>query len=422
MGKRRNIDIILVIYGVTLMSMLLFLYKSSAVLNYVRYLYTLFMIIVTIAQGYIYKNIKIFNILGLFLLHTILFGFILVPSTAMDSAVFDNVKEIAVFWLFVFTTAQYIHRKQLIKEFILISQFCVSLFMDFCYFRHFNGIAPLKFISGIFGTDGRVRFSFGLSASNRAAYLAVASIILIYIVLKEKIWVQMKIGKVFDFYRLFLIGSLFVGVLVLLSTQTRGGILAVFVFLLINNFVNSKKIRKYVGSQIKNKIFIISYIMIIACFAGYLYYVIQISASRSAYLGIALNVYKKLANKWVGLGYVPFSSFLSNTMGWGTTALDCYYVYIICSTGIGGAIIIFGALIYTLNQFMKSYFDGETDMIGNATIAIYITLLIIGFSETMVVAPWVPHNYIFWILFLLVLLNAKENRKKITKQNEDYLV
>lgn len=415
MIKNRKIDIILVVYGVTLMSMLLFLYRARSVLNYIRYLYTIFMLIVTITQRYIYKCKQIFIVIGMFLIHTILFGMIFVPSTVPKSAVFDNVKEIVILWVFVFTTALYIHNRQLVNEFLLVSQFCVSLFVDFCYIRHFNGIAPFKFLGGLFKTEERVRFSFGLSASNRAAYLAVASIVLTLIVLKEKKWLKMEIRNTFDVYKVFLIGSMCVGVLVLFSTQTRGGILAVFIFMFLNAFMNSRKSKEYKISPVRKQICIISYIILITLFIGYLYYVLQVSASRSAYLGIALDAYKKLANKWIGLGYVPFSAYLNDTMGWGTTALDCYYVYIICSTGIIGTIIILGTLMYILNQLIRCYFENTTDSIGNASIAIFIVLLVIGFSETMVVAPWVPHNYVYWILILLVLLNSKELGKKDRK-------
>lgn len=415
MIRRRNFDIVLLVYAVTLMSMLLFLYRTNAVLNNVRYLYVVFMITITLMQGVIYKNKQVLNVIGAFLIHTILFGFLIIPATASFTIIFDNGKELLILWTFVFTTSQYIYKNHLEKEFLLISQCCVSLFMDFCYLRHFNGIAPLKFFGGIFGVGNRVRFTFGLSAANRTAYLAVASIILILFVLKERCWI--RIGNRFDVYKFFLKGSLVIAVLIILSTQTRGAIIAIIAFICINVFLNSKWLSKFRGTHMSKRIRLRMSILIAIFYGGYAYYVFVVSGARSEFINQSWNAYKELSNQWIGLGYVPFSAFLTDSMGWGTTALDCYYVYIICTTGIIGAIIIFAILIYLLGCLFKAYFGGYSNSLGNASIALYLVLLFIGFSETMVVGPWIPHNYVYWILFMLVLMNSKnaQHRKEIVE-------
>lgn len=404
MYKRRGYDIVLLAYTMTLLSMLAFLYKSYSILNYIRYLYVAFMVVITITGKKIYKSKQVFLIIGTLLAHTVIFGFLIKSNTAPKYAIIDNCKEVIVLLVFVFTTAQYVYRRQLEKEFLLVSQFCISLFLDFCYLRHFNGIAPLKFIGGVFGTSDRIRFSFGLGASNRTAYLALASVIMIIMVLKGKSWI--KVGKRLDFYKLFLIISFFIGILVILSTQTRGAILSVIVFLVGYSLIDSPKIHRFIRNHGTYSIQLGVSVLLMSVFAGYAYYVFQLSGSRATYLGRNWDIFKEAGNHWTGLGYVPFSAFLSDTMGLGTTALDSYFIYIICTTGIIGGIIVFSVLIYQLLYFIKVYFSGNTNSIVNASIVIYLVLLFIGFSETIVIAPWVPHNYVFWILFLLVLMNA----------------
>lgn len=82
--------------------MCIFLQVPSPVINYIRYFYCLFIFAVVLFRK---KKISINKvalfIVGCFLLHTLLFGFIFIPSS-LHSGVIDNGKEMFMFWVFAF--------------------------------------------------------------------------------------------------------------------------------------------------------------------------------------------------------------------------------------------------------------------------------------------------------------------------------
>ena len=126
-------NIVLIFYGIALVSMCIFLQVSSPVINYIRYFYCLFIFAVVLFRK---KKISINKvalfIVGCFLLHTLLFGFIFIPSS-LHSGVIDNGKEMLMFWVFAFFTAQYVYETKKTKEFLLITYFVLSFFIDIVY-------------------------------------------------------------------------------------------------------------------------------------------------------------------------------------------------------------------------------------------------------------------------------------------------
>lgn len=409
MLKNRSENLVLIFYGITMMAMLSFMYYTFPSLNYIRYSYVALMIVLMFMRKKIYRNIRINSIVFLFLIHTVLFGYVIIPATVSNSVVHENSKEFLIFWFFVFTTVQYITNKNIEKKFLLISQFCISLFVNYCYIKNFNGLAPLRYIGSIFNVGNRVRFSFGLSAPNQMAYLSVASIIMILIVLKTLPQKRKNI------YTLYLYLSLIIDILVILSTQTRGAIFSIVLYMIFDRMLYSQKLNKNIQRGRIKQIWI-PIVVIAGIFSFlYLFYVLEAS-SRSYLLSLSLEAYKKLANPLFGLGYVNYWAFLNDAFYWGTSALDCYYVYIICTTGIIGALLALGPLIYMAIYYIKAYFSGYVDEMSRKYIIVYFVTLYIGFSETTVVGPWLPYNYVFWVLFLLSFVKIEKCKSLMRKE------
>ena len=108
MIKEKKIDVVLIAYGITLMSMLCFLYNKVPAINRIRYIYVFFIASVTIMQKMVIKNKQIFVLMGIFIFHTILFGFYVTPTKLLyRSFISDNGKEMLYFLFFVFFTAHY---------------------------------------------------------------------------------------------------------------------------------------------------------------------------------------------------------------------------------------------------------------------------------------------------------------------------
>ena len=283
-----------------------------------------------------------------------------------------------------------------------MSQFCVSLFVNYCYITHFNGLAPIKSLPYLFSEGERIRYTFGLGVTNRAAYLAFTALVLSDMVLRSQ--GGYKLRTKFTLYRAYLMISVAVSILVILSTQTRGAVLAAAVYLLI---AGKRFLKKRRGMR-----FILRWALPVG-FIIYAVYVFGIAFNRSEYLTTNWNIFWEQGNHWLGMGYVPFSGFLNDVFNLGTAPMDCYYLYIICTTGIVGVILIFCPLMYLYRKFagiiirgknMKKFFDEEF-------ILAFFILLFISFSESLLIAPFVSYSYVYWIGFILVLMDHQWERK-----------
>lgn len=395
---------VLFLYAVSLFLLSWWVLNPIPLFYNLHYYYSLFVfaVVVFLQRKIIASKIQLFCV-SMFMIHAVVFYFISF-STELQEKVLNNSKDFLLFWLFVFFTAQFIRQNHAEKTFLIVSQLISSFFINFCYITHFNGIAPIKFIGGFFGISGRVRFTFGLQATNRAAYLALASFILSYIVLNccmEKF--QKRTGIL---YKLYLWASMLVSVLVILSTVTRGALLAIIYFILISkSLVWFRRILQ----KCSPAIWAILFLLILGAYAAFVFQ----SEGRNANVVINYEVFKEYANPLTGLGFLPFSSFLTKSYGYDTWALDIYYLYILFSTGIVGFIMQMTALFAVLYGYLKMYLNGMMDRFTEYAFSLYILMLISGMSESNIVSPQSMYSYIYWIIFLLTLRSAKEKRRRI---------
>lgn len=406
MGNSKR-DLVIVLYTIVILLMCIFCLTGDARLNSVRYVYTIIMMGVTIRSSYIVKNKSVFVIVGLFVLHTLVFGYCCVPEN-ISSFVHDNAKEQLIFWIFVFTTANYVYRKRLTEQFLYISQMCMALLVDYSYITHFNGIAPIKFLPRLLqGGNNRVRFSFGFTSWNTMAYTAVAAIMLTIIVIRNR----RNIGKGIDFYWIFNSMSLLISILVVLSTQSVGAILAVGLYFFVIRMFDTK-------FRLLNKAFVSQLLKFRALLTvgslliTYAIYVLRISKSRSYWISLNSRIFNMYSNKLIGLGYTTFTGFLHDVFDYGTGPIDSYYVYILYSTGILGFAMIMIALTYMLFRYVKLYAAGRTDKLDDSIISLFIVILFICFNESSLVLPFESQTYIYWILFLLVFFKSDGVTKK----------
>lgn len=402
---------VLVFFAITLLSMYVFLSTLNGAVNYIRYLYVAVIAVFIIAvQKKIVANKAVAFVMGCFILHTLIFGFLLAPEDIAD-VVIDNGKEMLVFWLFIFFTAQYVWQKGLEKEFIMFAQLITSLFVNYCYVTNFNGIGPIKFLPSIFGIGGmRIRFTFGLGAVNRAAYIALASLVLSIIVWRECFDNKRLLSRYWTVYQLYVLASVLVAILVMLSTQTRGALLSAVLFWLVTKIMNKDKVFGIDPRRINWKLWSI---LILGAFFAYAYYVFFYAESRTDYLTINMDIFSEYANRWMGMGYAPFSAFLTQSFGYETGPMDCYYLYILCTTGIIGLIIVLLPIIFLLINFVRKYCHNTTNSLQNQDICLYLVLLYISFSECALAAPLSPYSYIYWILFFLALYRSSDGKREL---------
>lgn len=408
---------IILIYSVTLLSMFIFVKTVNPIVNYVRYAYVAFMgAYVVLKQKKFLFNKSLLAVVIFLVGHALLFGLIIVPGELSD-IISDNAKNVFFFWGFVVFTAQYVWMNGAEKQFLIASQIVTTLFMNYCYITNFNGIAPIKFLPQLFGESiQRIRFTFGLSATNRAAYIALASFILSVMVWRECFKGKKLLSFRWTMPEIYVFVSGLISVLVMLSTQTRGALLSAVLFFVLTEVMNRSDEWKLNPKKIDWKIYCIFIFVLIGICA---YFVLFNIDSRSEYLTTNLNVFMNHANKLVGMGYVPFNGFLTKVFEYETSPVDCYYLYIICTTGIIGAIMTFLPLLFILFRGIKQFCSNLTDALQNQYIGLYIVCIFTAFSESSFIAPYSPYSYTYWIMFFLFLLGRnKEQQKKLSYEGE----
>ena len=395
---------VLTFIGIFLLSIAFYSKTGNRFIYYIRYLFVLYMMFLTLKSGWIIKNKMFFMIVGLMMAHTMIFGFLIVPDT-LRTQIRDNGIAMCIFWLAIILTTQYVYKNGLEKHFLMCAQIFVSLFMNYCYITNFNGIAPIKFLPGLFGKAVRIRFTFGLSATNRAAYLAMASLVLSMIVWRVCLGKKSIINKKWTLYEIYILISGMISILVIISTQTRGAVLASVVFYVISRLLCSESIF-YRSWRKKTKYYIL--LCSVFIIVVYIYYVFIAGDNRSHFLQMNFDIFKSYANQLIGLGYVPFSGFLSDIFGYGTKPMDGFYVYIICSTGYIGALMIFLPLLMITIQYLKRIRLGQVDLMQKHIIALWICMLFVSATETNLINPSGVYSYIYWVLFLGFFFNRNE--------------
>lgn len=394
----------LFIYALVLLCMCITQIKTIKAVNYIRYIYCLFIFLLVIFK---YKKLSlnktIIVVLVFFLLHTLIFGFLLPPEN-LKSTVYDNGKEMLMFWVFVFFTATYVREERVEKYFLIITQIVISVFLLYCYLTNFTGIAPLKFIVNMFSDDlQRVRFKVGFESYNAAAFFGLSSFMISFIV--STVYFRLNtISNIYLFlYKLYLYVSEAVAILVILSAQTRMALLLIFVFLFLGFIAVNKNFQRK-----KRMIWIVYFIALGALYALAFYYLFFYGDSRSSYLTTNLEIYWENANKFVGMGYAPFSAFLTKSFGYETGPMDSYFLYILCSTGIIGLILILIPILIILIQYFIMFFSKNTTIFQNIVFVLFIVVLIESLSESNFIYSFNAYINVYWIFFFLAIMGKKQ--------------
>lgn len=396
-------------YFTLIMSLLMFLIKNNSMLFQFRYLYILGAIMLMVISGEIYIKRLVALIGSFFLLHNTLFGIVLRKSNISVLTV-DYTIQIFVFWGIVFLTSMLVYNYQVQNAFIVISQIAFSIIMNYSYIKHFNGLAPIKFLPNFFGVGDleRVRFQFGFVSTNSVAYLAMALFILTILVWSIEgdsnriIHSRSILGKI------YLLENIFLAIIVIISTGSRGALGGCCGFLIITYLLNKKYILGLPLRIIPTQVYLVIFIIL---FGFYGYFCLHSDARSDNFL-VNMNAFREYGNTWLGMGYVPFSAFLTQAFGIKTYALDIYYVYIFFTTGIIGLFLIAAPLLLILYKYIKAYKIGRTTKWQNGIIALYLVSIFNGFTESNLIAPLSIGCYVNWILYILLLYDFKFKNKK----------
>lgn len=292
----------------------------------------------------------------------------------------------------------------------------LSFFIDIVYFTHFNGIAPIKFLPNIFGIGDtvRVRFDFGFVSNNAAAYMCLMVFIFTVIVWREYLSNNHVFTRAWSIPKIYMFIYGTITVLMMLSTQTRAALMLALGFWLVSKYFSN-----YANKR-RKKSFTAFFLLIVVCIvAFYGYFVYTDGDSRSVYLTWNVSVFLQYGNLLTGLGYEPFSAFLNDSYGLMTAPMDNYYLYILCSTGYLGLILIIIPILLILFYFIYAYFETHIKI----TSSIYNTF----YRSNNDGIYGIEYSLFFLALFsalldmlLLVIMGIKKDKKQLQSYSVCY--
>lgn len=315
----------------------------------VRYIYIIAVAFFCVYDGVLIWNRRFMLCLGLLVLHTFLYGVVFV-NPRLGASTSTHFQQLIMMYLLVFFTCMYIYKKGCYFEFIQASYWalaCLILWSSVTHLQDF--VNPIYFIN-IFSRTERFRAAFGMGDVNYCGNYCVYTLVLQVFLYHEYHQRDNRVGIVLK----TIMGIVaFFAACMLFSTASRSAILSLLLFFgMLFIQAKWKIIRKHwkliLGAG--GTIVILGMLVLIATGA---FSEIWIQSNREGNFSINFPIFIQFGNYLNGMGYMDNSGFLNQVYGYATTAMDVYFLYIPFSTGILGAVLIFGQMIYLFYLLLR---------------------------------------------------------------------
>ena len=394
-GKHRAF---VLLYFVTMLTLLLDQADALPMgvwLRKIKYLYILIMAFACVKRGTIRKSSRTaFQVLGLLVLHTLLFGFVF-TNPRVAEATREHVTQLLIYFCMVGVTYLYVSQNRIFRLFINVSCVVVGTQLLISGLLHPGEfVNPFWGIVQIFTATYRYKTTFGFV---HAGFLANECYLMI--VLSILFW-ELNKGKT-GRGRWLVLGTLLlfdgVAILMLIAAAERAGLIAAalaaafYLFFSKTDLLGKKKFRLWLPVLIALGLGIL--------FGTGLWSYIWANSNRSLNISVNYPVFRQVGNLWTGMGYVGSDGFqkANSVFGITTSSLDLYYVYIFFTTGVIGCVIQGSALVLILVKLARR----KKDNLGIALLGIYISMLFLAF--------WQPSLFTYRYqscFFLLVIILA----------------
>lgn len=405
-------NIIILFYMLTVMILILDKSNSLPIANVLRkfkYVYLLFAIFYCLkcSKGCFHKKVLIF--VGLFMLHTVLFGKVFVNY---DLLVLTNehFREMMIHIALVFFTYYFVWCEGLYKEFIQCSFWASALSLIWVAVTNISSfVNPLYFVY-VFAGKHTYRTTFGFGHANSAGnifmYVLIYSIILLDILRGKD-----KIIKLFKSKQALAILAVdFIIVMMLFSTQSRTSIIGLLLFVVLYIIFQWESILD-VSVNVRNLIIGIIIVAVILFVVSGGVSSVWSESNREENINVNYPIFKQY-NPWIGMGYVAPSGFYMDVYGHNTFPVDIFYLYVFFTTGYIGSLIIGSLLIYTLIVLLKKFKQGN-----KVPLAFYAAMLFTGIGQTNMLVYTIPTGI---INISLILLFISDYKKSIELEGVDY--
>ncbi len=341
-------------------------------------------------------NKKILICAGILLSYILLFGLFFV-NDIVTADTRQYLLEMLIYFCLLFFTYLQIRRFNCFVEFVKATYIALSAPLLLAYFTHLSDTTfnPIYFIKVIV-FDLRRRSTFGFIQQNivgAVCFLAFfVSVVWFYYCVKQR--GGMKRITPFTIYAIISDAVIW---MMFQSTSSRSSLTSFFLLLFLLLFF------EYV---VKNRkmLFICCIIGLIGIVAVVMLFGDKIwgASNRAANITENIQWVEIVGNKWTGMGFVENSAFQytwvdgvgSSAFGVKTTSLDIYYVYLYCTTGILGCIMV-GAIITCMAIWI---FKRRKEPYGSVMMSMCVCLLYYAIWESVI------FTFRFWPFFIVFIV------------------
>ena len=393
------------LYFVTLLSCMMAIVDNVpliGVLLKIKYLYAIAIVFFCVYDGLIIWNRRFYFAAGLLIIHTILYGLVFVNWVIADSTKV-HFGQLITLYVMAFFTVLYVYKKQCYLLWLEMSCLALAIMLLWSAFTHPGDfVNPIYFIN-IFSRMERFRAPFGMGdvnfCGNYCLYMLILTIFLWMEWKKQNKQVDVKI-------RIALIFTNCVAMYMLLSTASRSAIISFALFLGIAVLLRYRAVLMRHWKLVVGTVGVVTLIAIIVMTSTGVLSGIWSQSNREGNISINLPYFIYHGDYINGMGYMDNSGFLNMAYGYETTAMDIYYLYIFFGTGILGAVLIFGQMLYLLYCLLRFSETEGRDLAFSL------------FGMMLFYAVWQVNymNYRYWtgmfhmVILFLFLLRAREEK------------
>ena len=353
--------------------------------------------------------------LSIFMIHTILFGFVFNTSLGAQIAaenINKNVDQLIWFLLVVFVTYIYVAQNGIFRLFISASFYVTGLQLLIGCLQHRGDIVnPLWGFRQAFGGGIRYKTTFGFVHAgylSNAAYLVIVLSIFFFEIYRH----YKDARRIIMWISLIVIDGLAVEMLA--AAAERSGIISTAIVVGFYLFFVFFRIRVELFTKVAFAVLLA--IGAVCLVASGVFDYIWSNSNRELNIVINYPIFQELGNLWTGMGYVDNSGFHGDIMAFGvkTSSLDMYYVYIFFTTGVIGCILIGFVLIFMLVELLVH----NKSPLNTTAIGLYFSMLFFAVWQ----CNMATYRYVSPTILLVIILCAMSDDCCITKEDQGILI
>lgn len=315
----------------------------------VKYFYIVIIIFFCLHDGILIWNKRIAVGMGLLLLHTILYGVVFI-NPYIQNYTDVHFQQLMAIYILTFFTCIYVYKKECYLLFLEMSYLALALFVFWCATTHpGNFVNPIYFIN-IFSRSERFRAHFGMGDVNYCGNYCVYLLLLSFF-----LWCQWKKqGRIPKKIWLAAVAGMdSIGLWMLFSTASRSAILSLLLFFGSYGVLSKRQVIIGNWKLILTVGGVLGLVLVVVLMSTGIMSDIWLESNREGNFSINYPIFLEHGDYLNGMGYMDNSGFLGMVYGYGTTAMDVYFLYIPFSTGILGSVLIFSQMIYLLYQMVR---------------------------------------------------------------------